>query len=116
MIFFGILRLVANQSSNKMIGLMTLFCNKKIVQSNGLDFLGSLGEGSFGTVKRACFKGSRNFNVAAKFMKAATGTMSEDAFRKETDLMKGLYDQNVITLMGYVSLLPTTLCALTELS
>ena len=61
----------------------------------------TLGEGSFGTVKRARFKGgSRDFHVAAKFMKAQTGTMNEGAFHKETDLMKGLYDENVITLMG----------------
>ena len=82
-----------------------------------MDFWETIGEGSFGTVQRASFKGSKNFYVAAKFIKAQSGTKSEEtAFRKETDLMKGLYDQNVITLMGYVSLLPTTLCALTELS
>ena len=63
-------------------------------------FLGSLGEGSFGLVKKACFRGSTNFHVAAKFMKPQGGTIDKDAFRKETDLMKGLYDKNVITLMG----------------
>lgn len=59
-----------------------------------------LGAGSFGTVCRASFKDSPSFKVAVKYMHSKDGTVSDESFKRETDLMKGLYNENVITLMG----------------
>ena len=59
-----------------------------------------LGKGSFGVVWRAGFKDSPSFKVAVKYMHSKDGTVSDESFKRETDLMKGLYNENVITLMG----------------
>lgn len=63
-----------------------------------------LGQGSFGKVMLASFKESPRFQVAVKFIKTTRGTVSDECFKKETDLMKGLYDENVISLIGLVFL------------